>query len=179
VTKPDFCQMHVQLLIDRVSGRRLSEACLHRRALPAARVWRKPGILWPREAGWWLARMEAAELFPPYEEGCAPEAALHGPPPALLTPLDGEHYVVHSSPEPPSGPGAHFPLMRFEKIVFSVAVNNEVNRLNWFLNGKKIAITKPGETYTWHPQVGQHDLVIVDDLGRTARAHFTVHEQAP
>jgi penicillin-binding protein 1C len=173
VTKPEFCQMHVQLLIDRVSGRRLSEPCLRQRALPAARLWRKPGILWPREAGWWLARMEGAEIFPPYDEGCAPEAARHGLPPLLQTPLDGEHYVVQHGPTP------RLPLPRFDKIVFSVAVSNEVNRLDWFLNGKKMVTTKPGETYPWHPQPGQYELVIVDDLGRTARAHFTVHEETP
>jgi penicillin-binding protein 1C len=173
VTKPEFCQMHVQLLIDRVSGRRLSEPCLRQRGLPAARIWRKPGILWPREAGWWLARMEGAEIFPPYDEGCAPETARHGLPPLLQTPLDGEHYVVQRGPAP------HLPLPRFDKIVFSVAVSNEVNRLDWFLNGKKMITTKPGETYPWHPEPGQYELVIVDDLGRTARAHFTVHEETP
>ena len=91
----------------------------------------------------------------------------------LQTPLDGEHYVVHHGPTP------RLPLPRFDKIVFSVAVSNEVNRLDWFLNGKKMVTTKPGETYPWHPQPGQYELVIVDDLGRTARAHFTVHEQTP
>jgi membrane carboxypeptidase/penicillin-binding protein PbpC len=60
-----------------------------------------------------------------------------------------------------------------------VAVSNEVNRLDWFLNGKKIVTTKPGETYSWHPRPGQYELVIVDDLGRTARARFTVHEETP
>jgi membrane carboxypeptidase/penicillin-binding protein PbpC len=60
-----------------------------------------------------------------------------------------------------------------------VAVSNEVNRLNWFLNGKKMVTTKPGETYSWHPQPGQYELIIVDDLGRTARARFTVHEEMP
>ena len=79
ITRPEFCQMHVQLLIDQVSGRRLSETCVRQQALPASRIWRKPGILWPREAGSWLARMQGAELFPPYEPGCAPETARHGP----------------------------------------------------------------------------------------------------
>jgi membrane carboxypeptidase/penicillin-binding protein PbpC len=77
------------------------------------------------------------------------------------------------------GPAPHLPLPRFDKIVFSVAVSNEVNRLDWFLNGKKMVTTKPGETYPWHPQPGQYELVIVDDLGRTARAHFSVPEETP
>jgi hypothetical protein len=35
------------------------------------------------------------------------------------------------------GPTPRLPLPRFETIVFSVAVSNEVNRLDCFLNGKK------------------------------------------
>jgi len=173
VTQPGFCQMHIQLLLDRVSGRRLSDACIRQRAIPPSRIWRKPAILWPREVGGWLAHRDAAVVLPPFEEGCAPGAILRGPPPLIQTPVDGEHYVMHREKTPV------IPLMRFESIVFSVAVSNDVNRLDWFLDGRQIATTKPGETYMWRPQAGAHELVIVDDLGRASQARFTVHEDMP
>lgn len=171
VTKPGFCQLHVQVLIDRISGRRLSPECIQQKGISPGRVQQKPGILWPREAGGWLAQSGSAVILPPFEEGCAPEDLLQGLPPLLQTPLDGEHYIIKKEKKHDTSP------ISFDKIVFFAAVSNEVNRLDWFLDGEKIATTKPGEMYLWTPQIGEHKLVLVDDFGRSTQAKFMVHEE--
>lgn len=171
VTRPELCPMHVQLLLDTVSGRRLSDPCIRSHDIPPWRIRRQPGILWPREVGGWLARLDSTVLFPAFAAGCAPESLMQGPPPLLHTPLDGEHYVLHR--------GSSRRLGRWDALVFSASVSNDVQRLDWFLDGKKLAATRPGETYGWPPQPGRHELVLVDNFGRTTQARFTVQAPAP
>jgi penicillin-binding protein 1C len=161
ITKPHFCQMHVQLLIDKTSGHRLSPGCIRQKDIPFSQIVQKPGILWPRETGGWLAQTGSAVIFPSFEEGCEPPELLQGLPPLLQRPLNGENYLIKNT----------------SKVAFSVAVSNEVNRLNWFLDDERLTTTKPGEVYLWTPQVGEHKLVIVDDFGRVVRARFRVGEE--
>ena len=69
------------------------------------------------------------------------------------------------------------PFISFDTIVFSAAVSNEVNQLEWFLDGERIATTQAGETFVWTPRLGEHRLIVVDDFGRAAQARFTVHAE--
>ncbi len=168
VTEPNFCQMHLELITDRLTGKRLSPKCVWERDIPQNQIRRTPAVLWPQATGGWLAKSQSAVIFPPYAEGCVPSETLEQSPPILQRPVHGENYVVQLSGK------AAAPFARFDQIAFSASVNNEVNRLDWYLNGQKIVSTQPGEIYLWSPTPGSHELVLVDDFGRATQAQFTV-----
>ncbi|MBF0276974.1 MAG: penicillin-binding protein 1C [SAR324 cluster bacterium] len=171
VSKPEFCEMHIELLSNRISGQRLSPECIWQQNIPEHTIQRSMAVLWPQATGGWLAQSRSAVIFPPYAEACVPQETLEGQSPLLHTPIHGENYAIHWNGKP----GA--PYARFDKIAFSAAVSNEVNRLDWYLNGRKIASTPPGDPYLWKPIPGAHELVLVDDFGRASRAKFTVYSE--
>lgn len=167
VTQPEFDDMMVTLLIDRRTGERLSPACLDQLKLEPHLIERRVAVKWPRETGSWLARFESAEIFPAYKPGCEPEELFNGESPLLQNPLQGERYLVEAK-------GRQQPFAQFDKIAFAAAVSNEVNQLKWYLNGQKLASTRPGEPYLWTPKAGKHEVVVEDNYGRKSNAQFTV-----
>lgn len=168
VTEPDFCQMHIELLTDQSSGQRLSEQCIAEQNMDESQIKRSLAVLWPQTTGGWLAKNQSALIFPPYMPSCIPEESINAAPPILQTPIQGEKYYLKPKSDQPT------PYARFDKIAFSASVNNEVNRLDWYLDGQKIASTAPGESYLWSPIPGFHELILVDDFGRATQARFQV-----
>lgn len=166
VAKPEFSKMHVDVLRHKITGKRLSPECVREKNIPGHLVETVPMIIWPREIAGWLAQKNLSILLPPYEKGCEPPEQLAGQPPKLQTPLDGERYVIESNP------ATHY--AKFDRIPFSANVTNEVNFVEWFLDGKKIGKTRPGQDYAWKAVPGVHSLTVADDFGRMSHARFTV-----
>lgn len=46
--------------------------------------------------------------------------------------------------------------------------------INWYLNGEKIATTKPHEIYPWTMQSGTHEIIAVDQHGNAKKITFSV-----
>ncbi len=151
------CGMHITLAIDDSTGERL---CPHCRA---GHEWhRRTFVLWPpRVATWMQQNGYPVPVLPPHNRLC--RTVISGREPTITSPAPGVRYVLRRG----------VPL-EDQQIRLEAAVASDVNRLHWFVDGELLLSTSPAEAAFMEPVAGRHEIVCMDDEGRTGRLTLTI-----
>ena len=150
------CSVHARVCIDTATGRSLCPACLSGRGHTTETL-----ECWPENLAAWLRRHQPhRRLAPPHLATC-PRAADDGARPQILSPTDGQAYVV-AGDEPSSG----------QKLLLKATSVADV--LYWFVDGALVAAVGPSEPTFWPLARGQHTIVCSDDAGRSSAVTISV-----
>lgn len=152
---PRRCPYHQHVDIDAETGLRLTPGCRAGRD-----VRRAVYVLWPPEIRRWLSDQRlTAGVAPPLAPGCAPTGQGHGP--QIRSPRAGEVAMLI--------PG--LPADQQEIALEADAADGE---LSWFVDGRLLGTAPADDRLWWTPEAGQHDIVVTDQAGRSARQTITV-----
>ncbi len=103
---------------------------------------------------------------PPFGEPCSLEQqAAHGDPPQIRNPQHGLSYTLHSGP------------VEHNLIPLQASSEAGVERLYWFADQRLIGHVASGETLYWSAEVGDWQLTVSDDHGRSASVPIQVRRR--
>jgi penicillin-binding protein 1C len=153
------CTMHELILVDRNSGQRLCNHCRegHRYGERIITRWPTPIATWMSRNGFQL------DVIPEHNPQCALVGTGDGP--VIVSPTDNSDFKIRSEVK-----------LEFQKILLDATVSNDTRKVYWFMNRKLIFSGDPRERVFITPSVGKHDLICMDDAGRSARITMTVRE---
>jgi penicillin-binding protein 1C len=143
-------------MVDKKTGMRL---CRHCRGSVATeeRICEK----WPTAIATWMARHgHAIETIPEHNPDCPIVAA--GTAPVIVSPADEAEYRLRPEVKP-----------EYQKILLDASVANNTRTIYWFQNRKLIFTGDPRSQVFLTPTRGQHDLICLDDAGRSSQV--TIH----
>jgi len=151
------CHIHKGFYIDDKTGYRLSKSDLQNRSYE-----KKVFEVWPREVATWLERNgypldEVPPLLP------VSQKIMAGKGPIIRSPSGGCAYWVRRGVS-----------IEYQKILLDASVNNSVNKIFWFLDGKLIWSGDPKEQVFIYPETGEHMLVCQDDHGRATSMKLVI-----
>ncbi len=150
------CHVHRKLLVDAETGTVVCPRCLLGRRLEEIVV-----AEWPPAVAMWLRALGKLDQARPHFPGCP--GMRQGRPPQIVAPHDGETFFLTS-----------FRNREFQKIKFEALCDPGTSLLYWFLDGQLVAVQPPGESFSWLPETGLHELRCVDERGRGHVIHFQV-----
>jgi penicillin-binding protein 1C len=151
------CKIHKGLYIDSKTGYRLCKSDLQERSYE-----RKVFEVWPPEVATWMERNGyPLEKIPPL----LPESQriMAGKGPIIRSPDGSCEYQVRR------GVG-----LEYQKILLDASVENSVNKIFWFLDGKLIWSGEPEKKTFISPEIGEHRLVCQDDHGRSTSVKLVI-----
>lgn len=155
-TRLHACDMHRPLFVDAKSGERLAGDCIESR--PHQRV---VATAYPPElVAWWRAQGQPFEELPPLSSACTDVAA--GAPPRITSPDGATPYRLRR--DAPA---------EFQEIVLT-AQTSDAAQLYWFEDGILIASGDASRKMFLRPTRGTHQMVVVDDSGRSDVVRFRV-----
>ncbi|MEM9293336.1 MAG: penicillin-binding protein 1C [Acidobacteriota bacterium] len=157
VTELEPCPLHRRLLVDAATGQRLASHCLADRKT----YWHLATLDPPELIAWRRAQGLPVTPLPPFAPGCADPN--RSAPLQILSPDPSTPYRLR-----PSIPREH------QKIPLIAQTDPTTTQLWWYLNGLLLTSAKPGERLFLEPEVGEHQLVVTDDLGRSVEVGWVV-----
>ena len=83
----------------------------------------------------------------------------------MVSPADTSEFKIRSEVK-----------LDFQKILLDASVANDTRKIYWFMNRKLIFSGDPRERVFVTPSVGTHNLICMDDAGRSAEITMTVRE---
>ncbi len=150
------CTVHAEVRIDRATGASLCPLCARGRESELRLV-----ECWPQELAAWLRQHGRGDrLAPPHWHGCR-RSATDGVPPSILSPADGQTYVLLEA--------AHAPD---ERLMLKAA--SASRSLYWFVDGALVATGAPLVPTFWPLRRGSHTIVCADGAGRSSRLTINV-----
>jgi len=155
-TRLHACELHRPLLVDAKSGERLAGDCI------AARPHKEVvATVYPPElVAWWRSQGQPFEPLPPLSRACADVAA--GAPPRITSPDGATPYRLRR--DAPA---------ELQEILLT-ADTSDAAQLFWFEDGVLIASGDASKKMFLRPARGAHQLVVVDDSGRSDAMRFRV-----
>ena len=151
------CNIHQMILVDKKTGSRLCSHCRIGRAYDEAIVEQ-----WPGEIATWLERNGyPIEKIPEHFSGCSKLAS--GEKPIIRSPSANTEFKIRPSVS-----------VKYQKILLDASVSNRTQKIFWFLDGKLIYSGVPTEKIFIVPKIGSHNLMCMDDEGRTSEVKFVV-----
>ncbi len=145
------CTIHKKIKVDDATGQTLCAHCQQNRKFHDKIV-----TVWPARLATWMERNGyPIQQIPAHFSGCT--SVIHGAPPIIHSPSLDCDYIVREGVE-----------KKYQKILLDAAVSNEVNRIYWFMDGKLLFTCQPEEKVFYSPELGDHRLVCMDDLGRSS-----------
>lgn len=156
------CDIHRQVILDAATGLRLPHDDGSRPTIRAVFEF------WPEE----LARIfDRAGLPrcppPPWLDPENPDSlAREGKPPRITSPRADVRYAIRPDDAPDRG------------LALQADTDAGVKKLFWFSGSSFLGSCLPGEPLRWTPPPGQHQLLALDDHGRSATCRVTI-EAAP
>lgn len=153
------CQLHQAYLQDLQTGYRLP---LHYHSL--RQNVEKVYIKWPPRVATWLeGNGYPVERIP----AILPEwqRILPGQPPIIRSPSNDYIYQLREGINP-----------QFQKICLEAAAATDVRQLYWFISGKLVGKSAPGERLFILPTPGEYKVVCQDDQGRSSEVKLVVME---
>jgi penicillin-binding protein 1C len=148
-TKLHACDMHRPMFIDKRTGQRLAGDCIA--SAPHAQV--VAAVYPPELVAWWRAQNQPFDPLPPLSPKCTDVAA--GPPPRIVSPSPATPYRLRR--DAPA---------EFQEILLS-AETSDAAHLYWFEDGTLIASGDAARKMFLRPTRGVHQIVVVDDSGRS------------
>ncbi len=155
-TRLRACPMHRPIFVDEKSGERLAGACVashpHRQVVAT--------IYPPELVAYWRAQNEPFEQLPPLAPSCTDIAS------------DAKPRIVSPDPSTPYRLRRGAPL-EFQEILLS-AQSSDAATLFWFEDGLLVASGDASRRMFLRPRRGLHQLVVVDDAGRSDAVTYRV-----
>ncbi len=151
------CRLHQELLLDVHTGHRL---CSHCRQGKQTRT--DVRVVWPPEVASWVRAqgIEDADV-PPHEETCTQPAA--GPGPTIKTPQDGDRFLLREGV-----------AIEDQSIPLAADAHAGTGTLFWFVDGRLFKSAAPTAQVLLPPRAGAHEVVVIDDEGRSHRVRIHV-----
>jgi penicillin-binding protein 1C len=153
------CSLHKRVLVDRETGELLAGDCLQRRP----HEFRLLTVYPPELVAWWRSQGTAVETLPRLSASCTgiPDAE----PPRIVSPDAATAYHLRRDAPP-----------EFQRIPLVAQTSPGVRRLFWYQDGLLVATTETGidGSRFLAPVLGEHRLVVTDDLGRSDGVTYRV-----
>ena len=106
-------------------------------------------------------RQRSGRERPGFAPDCRPRALAD--PPIIVSPPSGRSLVLI--------PGVD-PREQQQPLEADAADSSMV--LNWYVDGHHVGSATAGDRIWWTPSVGHHDIVVMDELGRSVRRQIEV-----
>ncbi len=152
-----ICSVHRKILVDVATGTRLCSFCKEGRRYREVVL-----AIWPPEISTWLRENGyPVDRLPPHFPGCT--HFLGGQEPRIKSPAPGCEYVLRKDAP-----------RQYQKILLKASVGADVRKIFWFLDGHLLFSTNPDRQKFIEPKTGAHQLVCLDDQGRSAEVRFSV-----
>lgn len=150
------CQLHRTLLVDIATGQALAPGCREGR-----RYEERTFVTWPAGVRRWLRDQDRAlPEPPPLAPGCARGGVRHAP--VIISPAAGQVALL--------APGV--PAERQEVVLEAEGAAG--GSLSWFVDGLFLGRVGADDRFWWRPNLGTHELLVVDDAGLSARRTLEV-----
>ncbi len=151
------CPYHVALDVDVATGLALSPTCRAGHAYE-----RRTFLAWPATVRRWLSDEQRGFPEPP---ALAPGCEAGGPrqPPSILSPPPRQVALLIPG-VPPSRQG----------IALEAESHSASAQLSWFVDGELLGTYPSDQRVYWTPRPGQHDIVVTDEAGLSARRKLEV-----
>jgi penicillin-binding protein 1C len=151
------CAYHHKVEVDDATGLRVTPGCRAGRSVRSHTV-----VKWPPSVRRWLGDQHLHQPEPPpLAEGCSEKVA--GAPPRIVSPEAGAVAVLIPGMAPSE-----------QEIPLEAEAGSAT--LHWFVDGARVGVGSADERVWWEPAPGEHEVLVMDDAGRTARIHFQVRE---
>jgi len=151
------CNIHQLILVDKKTGKRLCSHCRIGRKYEEKIVEQ-----WPVEIATWLERNGyPIEKIAEHLAGCSKLAS--GEKPVIRSPSDSAEFKIRPTV-----------ALKYQKILLDASVSNRTKKIFWFLNGKLIFSGTPAQKVFIAPKIGSHNLMCMDDEGRSSEVKFVV-----
>ena len=151
------CPYHVALDVDLDSGLSLNPSCRSGR-----RFERRSYVVWPASIRRWLAQGHRWLPSPPsLDPGC--RVTDERRPPTILSPPAGQVLVLM--------PGVAADQQEIPLAAETQGVEGEVS---WFVDGEFLGKAKVEERLWWQPEAGEHEILVLDAAGQSARRRLRV-----
>ncbi len=155
-TRLHACDLHRPLFLDARSGQRLSGDCLADR--PHREV---VATVYPAElVAWWRSQNQPYSALPPLSPACGEVAGAD--PPRIVSPDGATPYRLRRDAP-----------VENQEILLS-AQSADARQLFWFEDGVLVAAGDPSRRMFLRPKRGMHQVVVVDDSGRSDSVKYRV-----
>ena len=155
------CPYHVEIDVDAATGLALNPSCRDGHAWT-----RRSFLTWPATIRRFLSAQERSVPAPPaLLPGCEPGGSRATP--SIVSPPPGQVVVLV--------PGVAASQQQVPLLAESTAPGA---RHAWFVDGAYLGASAPEEAAWWTPAPGVHDVVVVDDSGRTSKRRLEVRALA-
>lgn len=146
------CPYHLAVDVDLDRGLALNASCR------AGRHWAtRSFVVWPTAVERWLGDRHRLLAGPP---ALAPECTPTGParPPTILSPPPGQVLVLLAGVSPER-----------QMVPLDADTRRSGAMLSWFIDGEWLGSAPAQERVWWRPTTGEHEVVVMDDAGLSAR----------
>ena len=146
--------------MDRETGKSLAPACRVGRAYDTVSYLVFPGALRT-----YLSQHHLTHGGPPpYASGCQPVGHES---PRIIEPVAGQSVQLIPGVDPSR-----------QRVSFSASSQDANGELSWFVDGALVETAPSDRTVLWSPVVGDHEVIVVDAMGRSARVMLRVSDGA-
>jgi penicillin-binding protein 1C len=146
------CPYHVAVDVDLDRGLAVNADCR------AGRRWAtRSFVVWPTAVERWLGERHRLLAGPPT---LAPECTPAGParPPTILSPPPGQVLVLLAGVSPER-----------QMVPLDADTRRSGARLSWFVDGEWLGSVAAQDRLWWQPTTGEHEVVVMDEAGLSAR----------
>ncbi len=141
--------VHRAIRIDMATGRRSCSFDPEKSRIEVFEFWPSDVLKLFRKAGIAIRRP------PQWSDECSMDTqTANGIAPRITSPSSGLTYHVRPS------------RIDDERISLEATTDSDVDWVYWFADDRFIAKVRRDEPYFWQPELGEHDILVVDDLGR-------------
>jgi penicillin-binding protein 1C len=152
------CEVHREVLVDDATGLRVAADDGTRK------VHREVYEFWPSDL---LDLFQKAglprRLPPPFLPGSnIDESARSGKPPSIVSPKSNVIYSIRASDD------------ASRVLTLRADAEADVRKIYWFVDQAYLGSTTAHESLDWRPQVGTHNIIALDDSGRSSSCAVTV-----
>jgi len=161
VTLLQPCAMHRRIFVNPDNGLRLHGDCLL-----AGESKEETALVWPAELVA-FRRAQGANLpgLPPMDPGCADVPQESGP--VITSPSPNTPYLIRADAPP-----------QYQRLALSAAGAADASVHFWYVDGRHVAWTAPAVPCFIPLEDGEHEVMVTDDHGRSARTTFSVRNPA-
>ena len=155
------CPYHAAIDVDLASGLALNPSCRAGRDYET-----RSYVVWPASIRRFLAQGHRWLPVPPT---LAPDCETAGrrTPPAILSPPAGQVLVLL--------PGV---AASDQEIPLQAESTSPGATLSWFVNGEFLGTAPAAERLWWLPRAGEHEIVVLDEAGQSARRRLEVRSRS-
>jgi penicillin-binding protein 1C len=120
---------------------------------------------WPSDLARIFQRAGVVRRSPPaYLASCALEQqASRGIAPRIITPSPTVHYTARYGQKQP------------DPIPFEAVTDADVETLYWFVDNRLVGVSRANDAFIWQAESGRHNVLVIDDHGRTDKVTLKVH----